>query len=196
MSIKQTSIFFSKSLFLLTMFLVAFSCTDTDSQKTLELREKEVEQKEQILKLWEDQLKSKELELISRQHQLDSLNRSDTLGVFNEKVVGSWKVTMQCIETTCEGSAIGDTKTEQWNISYQNNKVIVSAVSNQKVIRLYTGLFKDNSLKLAAQSASDETTMDVVLTPHPSMDKLMEGQRIINQSGRCKIVYALKAAKQ
>jgi len=195
MSIKQTLMSFSKSYTFIIISLV-FACGEADTQKSIEVREKEVEQKEQILKLWEDQLKSKELDLISREQRIDSLNQSDTLGIINPRLVGVWKVTMQCIETTCEGSAIGDTKTEQWNISYQNNKVVVTAISNQKMIRFYTGLFKENSLKLTAQSSPDETQMDVILTPHPSMEKLMEGQRVINQSGKCKIVYALKAAKQ
>lgn len=195
MRIKPTLMSFSKYyVFIIISLLLA--CGGADDQKSVELREKEVEQKEEILKLWEEQLKSKELGLINRERQIDSLNQSDTLGVVSPKLVGVWKVTMQCIETTCEGSAIGDTKTEQWDISYQNTKVVVSAVSNQKMIRFYTGLLKNNTLKLTAQSSPDETQMDVVLTPHPTVDKLMEGQRVITQRGKCKIVYAIKASKQ
>ena len=127
----------------------------------------------------------------------DSLQKqADTVGTYNPNLEGNWSITMQCIETSCEGSAIGDTKTEQWNIAYQNNKVVVNATSNKKLIRTYTGIFKENTLELTAQQPLDtETHMDVMLTPHPTTANLMEGRRVINQGGKCKIVYSLKAEK-
>ncbi|MGV3510037.1 MAG: hypothetical protein ACO1N7_12170 [Sphingobacteriaceae bacterium] len=184
------------SSILLVVSIILSGCGKSANQKNIEKREKEIQQKEQQLKAFEQQLKLKEQNLLSREKQLDSLKtKADTIGVYNPKLVGNWRVNMQCIETTCEGSAIGDTKTEQWNISYNNNKVVANALSNKKIIRVYTGLFKENTLELKAQPTDLETEMNVVLTPHSSTENLMEGRRIINHSGKCKIVYALKAEK-
>jgi hypothetical protein len=156
---------------------------------------KELEKKEQRLKIWEQQLSLREQALIKRELIIDSLNsNSDTAGVVDPKLVGDWKMTMICTETTCEGSAIGDTKTEHWNISYQKNKVIARVLANNQLIRTYSGLFKENTLELEQVSGS-ETQMRVVLSLNPTVANLMEGQRVINQGGKCKIIYQLKAEK-
>lgn len=179
------------------LILTAAGCGKSGNEKSLERRERDVGIKErQLLKL-EQQLKLKEQQLIKREQQIDSLKAgSDSIGTYNQKLIGNWTVTMQCIETTCEGSAIGDTKTEQWKISYQDNKVIAKSFVNNKSIRTYTGLFKENTLKLSATATPGiDTHMDVTLTPHPTTDGLMEGQRVINHQGKCKIVYAIKAEK-
>lgn len=156
-----------------------------------------VEQKERDLSERESQLKLREQELLIREGVIDSLNgQSDTIGTYEPLLAGNWTVTMECIETSCEGSAIGDKKTEHWRISYRNKRVIAQAFDNNKVIRTYSGLFKDNTLSLIALKTPDpETHINVVLIPHPDKANLMEGQRVINQGGKCRIVYQLKAEK-
>lgn len=160
-------------------------------------REKEFEKREQKLKIWEQQISLREQALIKKEHIIDSLNSySDTAGVVDPKLVGDWKITMECTETSCEGSAIGDTKTEHWNIYYQHSKVIAKVVANKQLIRSYSGFLKENTLELSLEQAPDsETQMRVVLNLNPALANLMEGQRIINQAGKCKIVYQLKAEK-
>lgn len=190
---------YSKSFTLLFLASILFlGCESRDTEKKLEFREQEVQRKEQQLLTLEQQLKLKEQELIKREQQADSLKvKTDTLGVYNPKLLGDWIVRMQCTEATCEGYAVGDTKTEQWNISYRNNKVIVKAMSNKKVIRTYSGLFKENSLNLKAQPAPDAVTeMRVVLNPHATNENLMEGQRVIDRGNNCRVVFALKVEKQ
>lgn len=186
------------SIFFASIIICSFTqCGKSDSEKKLEARSSEVQAKEQQLQIWEKQLLLKEQQLKAHQQRLDSLTtQSDTVGIYNPKLVGNWRVTMQCIETTCEGSAIGDTKTEQWNISYHDNKVVVNALANKKLIRVYEGLYKTNSLELSTPSVPNaETTMKVVLNPHPTANNLMEGQRVITQENKCRIVYSLKAER-
>lgn len=180
-------------------FILLFAaCGKSGNERNLEKREQTVEAKEQQLLILEEQLKLKEQELIKREQQIDSLKtESDSIGTYNPKVIGNWTVTMQCTETSCEGSAIGDTKTEQWNISYQDKTVIAKAYANKKLIRTYSGLFKENNLQLSArQTPETDTQMDVILSPHPTTEGLMEGQRVISQGGKCRIVYSIKAERQ
>lgn len=185
------------SIIFSALIILSASCGDNDNRKHLNDREKQLNDKERQLTAWEQRLKLKEQELSAREIKVDSLkNPRDTVGVYNPKLQGNWKVTMQCTETTCGGSAIGDIKTELWNISYQGNKVIARVTANNKIIRTYSGLFRENSLELTARHTSHtDTHMDVTLTPHLTTEGLMEGQRVINQGGKCKVVYSIKAER-
>ncbi|SKB36478.1 hypothetical protein [Daejeonella lutea] len=185
-------------LLTLILFLFFTACGKSAEERKLEQMAVDLESREKLLLAREQQVDLKELELAKLQQQIDSIRgKSDTIGTYNPELVGTWQVTMNCIETTCEGSAVGDTKTEQWIISYQNNKVIARAQANANVIRVYNGLYKENALQLAALETPDqETHMDVLLTPHATTKGLMEGQRIINRLGICRTVYTLKAEKQ
>jgi VCBS repeat-containing protein len=187
-----------KLFIIYTLATVLFlSCGKSDNRKTLEDREKEVQQKEQQLSVFEQQLKLKEQDLAKQQKQLDSLkSQNDTLGVFNVKLAGNWQVSMHCTEATCEGYAVGDTKTEQWSIAYEGNKVTVQAMANKKSVRTYSGLFTENSLKLKSLPPPDaQSKMSVTLSPHATNENLMEGQRVIDR-GNCRVVFSLKAEKQ
>lgn len=185
--------------FIVALMLSSISgCGNSETKRKLDLKEKELAQKEDSLLKFDHELKSREQQILKREQLLDSLkSQNDTLGVYNPKLIGTWLVTMQCTETTCEGYAVGDTKTEHWNISYQNNKVMVKAISNKKVIRAYSGLFKENSLNLIAVPPPDaDTEMKVVLSPHTTNENLMEGQRIIDRANNCRVVFSLKVEKQ
>ena len=190
MNIKIVFIFFLLSI-------IVVSCGKSDRQKKLESREKQLVQQEQQLFALEQQLKLQMQDLAIRERQLDSLkNENDSIGVQNLQLVGNWQVSMQCTEATCEGYAVGDTKTEQWNITYANDKVLVKAMSNKKLIRVYSGIFSNNSLKLSAVPQPDPATnINVVLNPSATNENLMEGQRVIDRDTNCKVVFALKLQK-
>jgi hypothetical protein len=61
---------------------------------------------------------------------------------------------MTCTETTCPGSAIGDTKTETWDISYQNNVLLAKANVGDKLTRVYTGTYDGTNLVLIEDVAN------------------------------------------
>jgi hypothetical protein len=174
------------------------ACTTGDRQEQLELKEQQLTQKEQQLLDLDQKLKIKERELSQWELQLDSLKKQgDTVGMDNPQLIGSWLVTMQCTETTCDDYAVGDTKTEHWNIDYLNNKFVAKAISNNKVIRTYSGLFQNNSLELSAVPHPDgNIKINVALAPHPANKDLMEGQRVIERGNHCRVVFSLKFEKQ
>jgi hypothetical protein len=101
---------------------------------------------------------------------------------------------MNCIETDCPGSAIGDTKTEQWDMSYEGSDVIAKAFANNKLVRVYKGHLKGNSLSLAVeQQVPSDASMTVALTL--ANEDILEGHREIRQSSGCRIIYSLEATK-
>lgn len=181
-------------LFIFAMYFAG--CSRNENGKDNQ-RQQAIQKKERELLVWENQLKSKEKELTMREQRMDSINKDsinlkpDTAGTYNPKLVGNWSVRMRCTETTCASSAIGDTRTEQWNISYQNNKIIVKASSNNMLTRIYKGIYKENNLKLTArQGGENETTITINL--RQVSQKKMEGIREIYQENVCKIIYSLE----
>ena len=178
-------------LFILVVFLQ--SCGLNEREKNLKKLQQETAQKEQQLLAWEQRLKLKEQELDHIKQSLDSARKQiDSVGINNPAIVGKWTVKMSCTETTCEGSALGDTKTERWEMSYKENNVIVKAYSGLVLIRVYVGSYKNNVLKIVDEKPNAGALIGATLN-FVAEDR-MEGTREIRQKD-CKIVYALNARK-
>jgi len=186
-----------KLIFPLIYLLLMFGCTNESKSPKNPLKDS-LNKKEQELLIREQQLDTKEKELLNREQRLDSLkNRMDTVGLYKPAIIGEWKVSMICKETTCDGYAVGDTKTESWKIAYINNKVIVSAYANKTLVRIYQGLFKTNGLELSAVPAPDaQTEISVLLTLNSGSESLIEGTRTIYKKDNCKVEFAVTAEKQ
>jgi hypothetical protein len=186
----------------ITVFLCA-GCGFQEREAALQKRETELTRKEQELVVKEKNLQLKEDELFNREQELKKTPQPDTLAsatasVLNPALVGAWTARMVCTETTCTGSAVGDTKTETWELSYQNGHVKAKATIGENLTRIYTGTYQNNLLELTENveitAAAPATKMVVRLTVSDPVT--MEGQREIIRSGDCRIVYALQLNKQ
>jgi hypothetical protein len=181
---------FTKTIIFLLLICLG-SCGLKEREQTIMNKEKAVNDKEQQLILWEQQLTMREKELERKAIAIDSTSKQiDSMGIYNGVLVGKWKVKMECIETTCEGSAVGDIKNEQWEIGYtDNNNVIAKAYSGKNLTRIYNGLYRQNGLQMADQQATGESTIRVTL--NAINDNKLEGRREILQPN-CKIIYSLQ----
>jgi len=180
-----------KKTCLLLITLLILSCGQ--EEKDFKSRSAKLDLLEDSLTAKAQELQLKEVELMKREQVLDSSSVMDTASVFNQDLAGKWQVRMTCTETTCEGSAIGDVRNEQWNVSFKNDLVIIQAVSNGKVHRLYTGLYNGRELQLVSNSSEVETTIKVTLNPKTA--NKMTGKREIRQAGNCTIIYSLDMDK-
>lgn len=181
----------SISFFLLIIFLQ--SCGLNEREKNLKKLRQEITRKEQQLLAWEKRLKLKERELHNTKQSLDSAKKQiDSVTMSNPAIIGKWIVKMSCTETTCEGSALGDTKTEQWEMSYKRNNVVVKAYSGLVLIREYVGTYKNNVLKIVEEKPNSAALIGATL--NFINEGRMDGSREIRQKD-CKIVYALNARK-
>ena len=171
-------------------------------QREIELDKKlaEVNQREQMLTLKEQSLELREQQVNEKEKKLDSTtnrNGNDSLLLLHPQLPGIWNVKMQCTETTCPGSAVGDTKNEQWQFQLQDNGVIVSAKSNNELVRVYTGVYRNNVLQLSVQTDSTlPKTARILVRLQQIQDKEMGGEREIIQPDGCRILYALQLKKQ
>jgi hypothetical protein len=185
-------------IFLFLLFLQVFSGCDV-RQREVELQRKEAElsQKEQELLLKEKSLQLKEDGLMKREQQMDSSRQQlPDSAFYNPELLGSWAARMNCIETSCPGSAVGDTKTEQWNIAYQNNYLIAKVMVNQKLVRTYTGLYNGTTLELTSRQGEETPQASTIVVRLQQTGKEhLEGRREISRQSACKIVYALDLVK-
>src|SRR5690349_2398768 len=110
-----------KWLLLITVsFIILPACNLKQRENELDRKSEELNQREQQLLVKETALSLKEAELANRERLMDSTLKNvpvkDSSLLYNQNIAGNWAVRMYCTETSCAGSAIGDTKVEQWEI--------------------------------------------------------------------------------
>lgn len=187
----------------LLLVFISSGCGLQKREALLQEREAQLAKKEQALVVREKnlQLKAEELALkeqqLLRQGQAADTTSQEAGGIFYPALIGKWNATMTCTETTCAGSAIGDTKTETWELSYQNERVIARAMAGENLVRIYTGVYKNNLLELTENvelsSAAPATKIVVRLTF--LNQNALEGRREIIRAGDCRIIYALQLVR-
>ena len=187
--------------FLVLFLLTAVGCDTQKREKVLQLKEAELNRRDQELLIREQTVQLKEEELLNREKLLDSLtnnNVADTLLTLHPALPGLYNVTMRCTETTCAGSAVGDTKNEQWEVSFENNTVVVKAMADKKLVRLYKGTYVGNSIELTAQTDASTATQpgNMIVRLQETNDKGLDGTREITRPENCRIIYDLDLQKQ
>lgn len=181
--------------------VVVLLCTGCDLQareRALQKKETELAQREQQLSIKEQSLQAREEALAQLKQQLDSVKtKKDTELVYNQQLIGQWNVKMTCTETTCTGSAVGDTKTETWSINYERNLVVARAMANDNLVRVYTGSYDGTNLVLSENVATTPSEPATTLTIRLTLtgNNTMEGQREIVRENDCRIVYGLQLSK-
>jgi len=184
--------------FLFLIFLTG--CDYKKREQALKQKESELNKREEELVLREKALQLQEEEFKKKKSGFDSLTSKvlkDT-GTYNADLVGNWDVKMNCIETNCPGSAIGDTKTEQWQILYDQNKVVANAIVNQRIVRTYVGTHSNNIIELEVQPADSLSQPIAKIQVHLQLksNNYIEGRREITQQENCRIVYSLTMNKK
>lgn len=188
-----------KLVLLLILLLTFSSCDFQKREKELENKELELNQKEQALNLKEHSLLIREEKLNEKELKLDSSAITfDTLSGLYPNLTGKWSVKMICSETTCPGSAIGDTKTETWDITIQNNAIIAAASNNGKLSRIYSGSVQLDRLELISENTDQETQQKVKMIVRLKQTKegTLTGTRDIIRTEDCHILYDLELKKQ
>lgn len=176
-------------------------CTSKEQQERLNQKIKEVNLKEQQLQAKEQEWQAKDIELNRLRKVVDSLttlHQQDSLDVLPAQWQGSWVVKMECTQTSCPGSAVGDTKTEVWDITAQDKTVTAKATKDKQPIRQYAGYFMNNTLFLLFDNTQTDPTAAVRMqvSLQQTGAKKLQGQRDLTQADGCRITYSLSLDKQ
>jgi hypothetical protein len=185
-------------LFALTILAFFSGCNIREREQQLDERAALLDQKEQELLLKEKSLVLREQVLISKENKKDSTILSDTAAVFEPALQGSWSVNMLCTEATCPGSAVGDTKNEVWQFSFQDKTILVRAMSGEQLVRVYSGIYNGNVIDLAENTAKpNQQLLSKISVRLRITDSIsLEGHREILREGNCRIVYHVNMTKQ
>ena len=166
------------------------------SPQELQAKADSLFRKEQDLSFKEKSLQLKEAELAAREQLLDS-TVTDSTHIINPQLIGNWLVKMTCTETSCATSAVGDTITEDWQISYEARALIAKAMVNNELLRVYSGYYTGNTIELVDESSSADATNKtrMIVRLRITDETHLEGQREIIREG-CKVVYSLTMEKK
>lgn len=170
------------------------SCNTENQKQALRKREMALEQREQQLQAREQELSLREAAFAAKVQAADSTRTADTLQTAPAALTGTWNVQMTCTETSCAGSAIGDVKTEQWQLTNENNTLVARATAKGQLVRVYTGTYHNGAIELSEEraSAADPALAQMVVRLKPVSPTRMEGQREIIRENDCRILYALQ----
>lgn len=170
-----------------------------EQKKDSELRAKQADllRREEVLLQREQALQQREASVAARELRLDSA-KTDTLHVINPAIAGRWGAQMTCTETTCNGSAVGDTKNEQWELNYQGNALVAQAKADDQLVRVYKGFSGNSGIELRNEPAVSDSTAKTTMVVRLRLvdDTHLEGTREILRENGCKIVYSLRLEKQ
>lgn len=186
-----------KPYLLLSIIFLLCACQSRDRQQLAQM-EAELNKRKVSLDSFATVLSLKEQELNVRQQRLDSLMNPDSSAVVDLGIVGTWDVKMVCSETTCPGSAVGDTKTETWDITVRGNEFVAHAKTAGQLSRIYSGIHTGNTLELVAQSEGEgsDPGAKIVVRLHKMDSGRMSGEREIVRATGCKIIYTLEMSKK
>lgn len=189
--------------FFLLFLLVFSSCKDQAHEQQLQQREAELTSREQALAQRETALALREQAMQQKETAAPPDSLAQTIPADTallRQLPGTWATRMSCIETDCPGSAIGDSKNEQWKFVVEQNTVRATATANKKVIRVYSGTLEGNTLKMTAQHIPNETLADASFTVllQAAGERRLEGRREISKPApdNCHIVYSLELSKE
>lgn len=188
----------TRILIFLMLISMLGSCQLNRREKAVREKEARLLQKEQELLLKEKSLALKEEELNKRERLLDSTLVDSTLK-YSAALPGLWNVKMECTETSCSGSAVGDVKSETWQFAFDSSlNLIANVVSGNNIARIYTGRFTGSVIELTQEVADNPATPATKMNVRLNMiDAVtLEGQREIVRGNGCKIVYSLRLDKQ
>lgn len=180
------------------LLLIMYGCGFEERRKELDTREQSLVTREQAVMLKEKQLQLLEDSLRKTSDKNDSTNLPQIQGLpFPDSLAGNWNVNMVCTQTNCSGFAVGDIRKEQWQLAKNETGVSVRAMQGDKLIRVYTGIFTGENLRLSTP-ASDSIRTTAKMTVALKIDNInkMSGQRSITQSDGCGATFKVDMDKE
>ena len=170
-SMKNPLLFIFLSLFLL-------NCDNKDKTNDLDLREQQLLEKEKSFAQKEAEYQS----LLKMRDSIFSRQHSDSIKIVKwpDEIAGSWTGKVICTESNCSEYVVGDQRTDTWEFSSDSIQLFTKIINNNNLIRLYSGKFENNEVKLnfkTDSTAKKQVDMNVLL--NDISDNKMKGVRTI-----------------
>ncbi|HEX7871058.1 MAG TPA: hypothetical protein VF455_13200 [Chryseobacterium sp.] len=165
---------------ILVIFLLLFlvNCDNKDKASDLELREKQLLDKEKSFAVKEAEYNS----LIKMRDSIFALQHSDSIKIVKwpDEITGSWTGKVICTESNCSDYVVGDQRTDTWEFDSDSLQLFSKIINNNNLVRLYSGKFENNEIKLNFKTDSTaKKTVDMNVLLNDISDTKMKGIRTI-----------------
>lgn len=163
-----------------------------EKEKELADKERELQEEKELLE------KEKEEFIVEKNRQerplpvqvVPGTGRKPSPAWSPNKIAGVWDVKMNATKSDCERYPAGSIMVEQWNIGYENGKMVATVRNSKTSIKDYKGSLKGNTLKLSTSTLFSKVKINLSLqSPY-----LMKGTRKVSNSN-CSIEYYLELRK-
>ncbi|SFQ52075.1 hypothetical protein SAMN05444277_11716 [Parafilimonas terrae] len=175
-------------LFFIAIFFMA-GCRD-------DVREQELNKREQILLEKENQFALREADYQSLLKMRDSLlAKKDTIAPpgWPTQIEGLWNSKVVCTESNCSDYIVGDQRSDLWDFSSDSSQMVTKVISNNKLVRIYLAEYSNNQINLdfsTDSTAPKKVTMHVLLN-ETAPDKL-KGTRTIAIDSACTAKFSVE----
>jgi hypothetical protein len=171
LNMKNPLLFILLSLFLL-------NCDNKDKTNDLALREQQLLEKEKSFAQKEAEYQS----LLKMRDSIFNKQHSDSIKIIKwpDEIAGSWTGKVICTESNCSDYVVGDQRTDTWEFASDSIQLFTKIINNNNLIRLYSGKFENNEVKLnfkTDSTAKKQVDMNVLL--NDISDTKMKGVRTI-----------------
>ncbi|PXW16600.1 MULTISPECIES: hypothetical protein [Chryseobacterium] len=167
-------------LLLAASFLLV-SCNYKEKEKNLTDREKQLLEKEKVFAKKESEYQS----LLKMRDSIFSKKDSVVIAaVWPTEISGPWNGKVICTESNCSEYAVGDQRTDIWEFDNDSTQPITKIINNNNLVRLYTGKFENNEIRLSFKTdstAKKNVEMSVLL--NDISDNKIKGTRTITSDG-------------
>ncbi|KQS89407.1 MULTISPECIES: hypothetical protein [Chryseobacterium] len=178
---------------LLVLFLIFQSCNDKEKNLQLTERENALLEKEKLFA-------TKEAEYQSLLKMRDSIftekDSTEVIKKWPAEVFGEWTGKVICTESSCSDYVIGDQRIDTWEFDSDSTQLFSKIVNKNKLVRLYSGKFENNEVKLSykTDSTAEKTVEMNVLLNEFSPNKI-RGQRTINVDNKCMAKFSVELTR-
>lgn len=177
-------------LMVFPIFLV--SCNYSEKEKKLREREKILSEKENAFAKKEAEYQ----QLINMRDSLYHQNDSVSVAIWPDSILGKWNSKVICTESNCTDYAIGDQRSDTWLFENDSTQAVAKIFSNNRLIRIYNGKYRNNGIKLSYKTdstAQKKVNMNIDITE--ITPNRMRGTRSVTINGQCAANFSVELVR-
>lgn len=151
-------------ILLFSLLFLLLNCDNKEKANDLAVREKQLLEKEKSFAQKESDYQS----LLKMRDSIFSKKDADSVKVliWPAEISGSWTGKVICTESNCSDYVVGDQRTDTWEFDSDSTQLVAKIINNNNLVRLYTGKFNNNEIKLnfkTDSTAKKQVDMNVLL---------------------------------
>ncbi|ASK32716.1 hypothetical protein CEY12_08295 [Chryseobacterium sp. T16E-39] len=180
---------------MLILFISPFlllSCDNRQKEKKLLEREQQLLEKEKLFAHKESEYQA----LIKMRDSIFSKKDSIQIMKWPTEISGSWNGKVICIESNCSDYVVGDQRNDTWEFDSDSIQLVTKIISNSNLIRLYSGRFENNEIKLnfkTDSTAKKKVDMNILL--NDISDTKIRGTRTVMTDNNCTAKFSVELTR-